>query len=422
MDQLAPALRAAGDPRRKSLCAWLLGEAREAMDVSEVLDGFGRRLVAAGVPLVRASTHIQALHSERTGTGRVWRPDNGIVEQHYGFDPEEEKAYQVSPIRTVHDSRKPLELWPQRDEINYGVLPDLKAEGVVHYWLVPLFFTDGSVQAASFSTKEKGGFLPEDMALIASLLPLYTQVLELKTVRRELAEVLSIYVGREPGSRILAGQVRRGEVSSLSAAILFADLRGFTKLSNELDNNALVSLLNRYFDCFVPPVAAQGGEVLKFIGDALLAIFPQPEGEAPVAEPRVRALAAAEEGLANLATYNAQERAGLEPLRAGIALHLGRVAYGNVGSVERQDFTVIGRDVNLVSRLASISSRLGSHPLLASQAFVKGLNRPSQALGTFRMKGFREKQPVFALPEPGAALPPAIHASVQAEASQSPAG
>jgi adenylate cyclase len=403
MDQLAPALRAAGDPRRQPLCTWLMGEARAAVDASDVLDGFGRRLIAAGLPLVRATTHIESLHSEHTGTGRVWRPDSGIVEQHYGFDPEVEKAYQVSPIRTVHDTRKPLELWPQVDILDYGVLPELKAEGIEDYHLVPLFFSDGSVQVASFATKRPGGFPPEDLALIDSLVPLYTQVLELKTVRRELAEMLSIYVGREPGSRILAGQVRRGDVSTLSAAILFADLRGFTKLSNELDDTALVGVLNRYFDCFVPPVAAQGGEVLKFIGDALLAIFPQPEGEAPVAEPRVRALAAAEQGLANMTRWNVEERSGLEPLRAGVALHLGRVAYGNVGSVERQDFTVIGRDVNLVSRLASISSRLGTHPLLASLAFVKGLNRPSQALGTFRMKGFREKQPVFSLDGSGPA-------------------
>jgi adenylate cyclase len=398
MDDLAPALRAAEDPRRKALCAWLVGKAGAAGDVSEVLEGFARRLLAAGVPLVRATTHIEALHSERTGTGRVWRPDGAIVEQHYGFDPEVEAAYQVSPIRTVHDTRKPLELWPQTDQFDYGVLPDLKAEGIHDYYLVPLFFSTGSVQAASFATKDPAGFSAADKALIDSLVPLYTQVLELKTARRELSEVLSIYVGREPGGRILAGQVRRGDVSTLSAAILFADLRGFTRLSNELDDTALVGVLNRYFDCFVPPVAAQGGEVLKFIGDAVLAIFPQPEGEAPVAEPRVRALAAAEEGLNNLERYNLAERNGLEPLRAGVALHLGRVAYGNVGSVERQDFTVIGRDVNLVSRLATISSRLGNHPLLASQAFVKGLNRPTEALGSFRMKGFREKQPVFALP------------------------
>ena len=400
MDQLAPALRAAADPRRKALCAWLLGEARESVDVSEVLEGFGRQLIAAGIPLARATTHIEALHSERTGTGRVWRPDQGIVEQHYGFDPEVEKAYQVSPIRTVHDTRKALELWPQVDILDYGVLPDLKSEGITHYSIVPLFFSDGAVQSASFATKNPEGFSPEDLALIESLLPLYTSVLELKTVRRELAEMLSIYVGREPGSRILAGQVRRGEVSTISAAILFADLRGFTKLSNELDDRALVGVLNRYFDCFVPPVAAQGGEVLKFIGDALLAIFPQPEGEAPVAEPRVRALAAAEEGLANMVRWNVEERSGQDPLRAGVALHLGRVAYRNVGSVERQDFTVIGRDVNLVSRIATISSRLGRHPLLASQAFVRGLNRPNQALGTFRMKGFKDKQPVFSLEEP----------------------
>ena len=394
MDAIAPPAEA--DPRFLPLAQWLVGAGERARGAGEVLEGYAERLVAAGLPLVRASTHIQTLHSERTGIGRVWRLGEGTVEQHYDYSSDVDRAYDVSPIKTVHDSRKWLMLWPQAEAAPYSIMPDLKADGITHYLVGPLFYSDGDVHAVTFATRQPEGFPDADVRLLKNLQGLYSRVLEIKSLRRMLNEVLSIYVGREPGGRILAGQGRRGDVTQLAAAMLYVDLRGFTQLSNEMDDASLVALLNRYFDCFVPPVVANGGEVLKFIGDAVLAIFPQPEGEAPVKEPRVRALAAAEEGLANLAALNRAHRPTDAPLKAGVALHLGRVAYGNVGSVERQDFTVIGRDVNLVSRLAALCART-DQALLLSSRFGKGLARELRPLGPFRLKGFAERQRVFAL-------------------------
>jgi adenylate cyclase len=390
------------DPRFLPLAQWLVEAGERSRGVGEVLEGYAERLVDAGLPLVRASTHIQTLHSERTGIGRVWRIGEGAVEQHYDYSTDVDRAYDASPIKTVRESRKWLSIRPQVEAAPYSILPDLKADGITHYLVGPVFYSDGDVQTVTFSTRFAEGFPEADVRLLKRLQGIYSRALEIKTLRRMLNEVLSIYVGREPGGRILAGQVRRGDVTQLAAAMLYVDLRGFTQLSNEMDDAALVALLNRYFDCFVPPVVANGGEVLKFIGDAVLAIFPQPEGEAPVKEPRLRALAAAEQGLANLAALNVLHRPPDAPLRAGVALHLGRVAYGNVGSVERQDFTVIGRDVNLVSRLAALCGRT-DQALLMSTRFAQGLKRDLRPMGPFRLKGFAERQRVYALAAEAAA-------------------
>lgn len=390
------------DPRFASLAGWLVDAGERSPTVGDLVEGFSERLLKQGVPVSRTTAHLNALHSERTGTGRIWRRDGAYEEQHFGFGILVDQSYAGSVIRQVHETRSWVALWPQRETGPYNILPDLKVEGVAHYLVGPLFFSDGSVQAASFATDRPTGFTAEDQALLQSLMPLYARMLELKTLRLTLGEILRIYVGREPGARILSGQVRRGDVTALSAAMLFVDLRGFTPLSNEMADQPLVDLLNRYFDCFVPPVADNGGEVLKFIGDAVLAVFPQPGGEAPQREPREAALAAAEEGLRRLDRLNA-ERQGERPLKAGVALHLGRVAYGNVGSIERQDFTVIGRDVNLASRLSHLGART-DEALLLSAAFARGLERPLRPLGSFRLKGFDEKQQVFALDDLAARL------------------
>lgn len=383
------------DPRLLPLMNWLVEAGETALHVGEVLEGFALQLIAHGLPLVRATTHIQTLHSDRQGTGRVWQRGRPMIEQPYGYGPQTDEAYNRSPVRKVHDTGRWLELWPQRDEAAYPIMADLKALGITHYLIAPLPYSDGTVHAVSFATDAPEGFPPEDSGLLHSLLPLYSRTLELKSQRRMLSEVLRIYVGRGPGGRILSGQVRRGDVAVVSAAMLYADLRGFTSLSNEMDDRSLVELLNNYFDCFVPPVIRNGGEILKFIGDAVLAIFPQPEGEAPIKEPRQAALDSALEGFDLLDRYNRSQRANERPLKVGIALHLGRVAYGNVGSVERQDFTVIGRDVNLVSRLAQLCART-RETLLMSPAFTRGLILPLKEMGPFRLKGFKEPQRVFA--------------------------
>lgn len=233
-----------------------------------------------------------------------------------------------------------------------------------------------------------------DTALIESLLPAFTRVMERRGLQRALRELLPIYVGRLPAERILDGQIRRGDVVGMEAAILFCDLRRSTELSVELEESVYVETLNRYFDCVVPAITRSGGEVLKFIGDGVLAIFPLPTRVDDCSHCS-GALAATDEIFTALRDLNQRQSLADGPLELGIALHEGRVAFGNVGSVERQDFTVIGQDVNLAARICALSGSLGE-PLLLSERFASRGAVEFRRVGAFSLKGFIDAQTVFA--------------------------
>src|SRR5512141_1646811 len=256
---------------------WLIDEAGFLEHFGLVLDALCERLLAAGLPLARATTHIRVVHSERIGLSRVWRRGQPTIEQHFGFDDAVEAMYLRSPIRYAHEERRRLELRPDDPAAAaYGITVDLRAAGVTHYVIFPLFFTSGRVNAASFATDRPGGFLPAEVEFIEQLLPALSRVMEIKGLERSRHELLRIYVGRLPAERILDGQIRRGDVVAMDAAILLCDLRRSTQMAVDLDEEAFVVALNRYFDCVVPAITAAGGEVLKFIGDAVLAIFEMP--------------------------------------------------------------------------------------------------------------------------------------------------
>ena len=209
-----------------------------------------------------------------------------------------------------------------------------------------------------------------------------------RVLRRGEATLLDTYVGPITGRRILAGHIRRGDVETLEAALLLCDLRDFTVLSNRLPAAQMVDRLNLYFDQVVPTITAHGGEILKFMGDAVLAFFHHEDGPAAGC---AAAFDAAHDALASIAAVS---QAGT-PLSAGVALHHGEVAYGNIGSGGRLDFTVIGRDVNLVSRIQTVCATTG-HPLLMSPRFTALLGRPgAHTIGQHPLKGFAEPMELF---------------------------
>jgi adenylate cyclase len=215
-------------------------------------------------------------------------------------------------------------------------------------------------------------------------------------LRRTASTLLDTYIGHNAGERILAGHIRRGDIEEIEAAIWTSDMRGFTALSDRMAPRALIDLLNCYFDCQVPAIEGAGGEVLKFIGDGLLAIFPIADGADP-AEVCVRALAAARRARAAVAALSPP--AGPEnfaQLGFGLALHLGRVAYGNIGGGDRLDFTCIGPAVNLAARVETLTGRLG-RVILASGDFARHCRGQFIALGEFALPGIAAAQPVFGL-------------------------
>jgi adenylate cyclase len=218
-------------------------------------------------------------------------------------------------------------------------------------------------------------------------------------LRRTAGNLLNTYVGRSAGERILAGKIRRGFLETIHAAIWLSDMRGFTMLAEQLPPRELVDLLNRYFDCQVPPIAAHGGEVLKFMGDGLLAIFPLAADGSDTGEVCRRALASAREARALIDTLDAPPGAeGGDAIRFGLALHMGEVMYGNIGGGNRLDFTCIGPAVNLAARLENVAAKL-SKTIVASAEFAGHVPGAFTPLGEFAVAGFSAPQMVFGLME-----------------------
>jgi adenylate cyclase len=372
---------------------WLLGEGARLENASDLLAGLAHRLIEIGVPVDRASTAIDTLHSEYSGVGRVWTRETGTTVRLFPHGEASDTAYRESPFYAVHQTGEwqILDL-AEVDDGQFSIIPELKAEGFTAYVVVPVFFTNGTHNGITFATRAKEGFADEDIAILRFIMPALAAVMEMRIVNKQLDQVLRIYVGDEPHRAILSGDIRRGQVKRIRSAILFADMRDYTRLSADLTPEESVELLNHFFDCLVPAIEREGGEVLKYLGDGLLAIFREPGDDLGGAAKG--ALTAALGSLEAITEANAVGRFGGKPVAAGIALHHGEAAYGNVGSGTRLDFTVIGRDVNLASRLARLNRTLGE-PLLMSKPFVDFLWGDPESLGTHALDGFPEPMEVY---------------------------
>ena len=248
-------------------------------------------------------------------------------------------------------------------------MEDMRAEGVTDYIAMPLVFIDGSVHAASWTTKQPGGFTDDQMAALKSIVPPLTRLVEVIGLRRVAAMLLDTYVGNRAGERILGGQIRRGHTETMDAAIWLSDLRGFTALSDRLSSETVVDILNQYFDCQVSAIRNHGGEVLKFMGDGLLAVFPIDEYVGDIRQVCSRVLEAAREFRASVEAMHYPIGEVHERFRFGVALHVGRILYGNIGGGNRLDFTCIGPAVNLAARLEKIAGRL-HRTIVASEGFA----------------------------------------------------
>jgi len=219
-------------------------------------------------------------------------------------------------------------------------------------------------------------------------------------LRRTATNLLDTYVGRQAGERILMGEIRRGHVEAIRAVIWLSDMRGFTATAERLPPQELVDLLNQYFDCQVPPILDHGGEVLKFMGDGLLAIFPLTGNGEDAAEVCTRALACAREAEALIDKLDAPvcvENKNM--VRFGLALHVGQVMYGNIGGGNRLDFTCIGPAVNLAARLEKVAAQMGQ-TIVASAEFAAHVPRQFIQRGECTVAGFAAPQAVFCLTVP----------------------
>ena len=374
---------------------WLIREARFLPGNTEVFDAFCQRLAAAGMPIDRVSLHQRALHPQYRGVARIWRPGRPIDENYFDHGIEKTQTYLKSPVRRATEEGESFDWRLESDDnLPFPLLKELRREGYTHYAIEPLVYAVGMVNAIAWATRQRGGFSPADLELMRSVLPSFAAIAELKALRRFIGGILTTYVGNEAGKLILDGQVRRGDVREITAALMLVDLRDFSALSDRLKPRAVIRMLNHYFDCVMGPIGAHGGEVVEIMGDGVLAMFHQ-GAERTAADACSSALAAATAGLAALAERNREH--SKTPLHAGVALHYGTVSYGNIGSGDRLDFTVIGPDVNLTARIERLCREL-DRTLIMSEAFAETLHRPMWEIGHFELRGFAKMQRLFELP------------------------
>lgn len=384
--------------RLQEIIDWLIDGARSQTEGGNVLAELCGRLLGFGIPLWRVGVFVRTLHPDVFGRAFIWRLGHQVEVKEADFTLPDSEEFQTSPLQTAIASGAMVRhRLTQNTPRNSLVLEDLRSQGLTDYVAFPLIFTDGSVHVASMTTKEPEGFSNSDIDALAKIMPAFARVAEVRALQRTSVTLLNTYVGHHTGERIMAGQIRRGHTDMLHAAVWLSDLRGFTALSDRLLPMAVVELLNRYFDCQVPAILKAGGEVLKFMGDGLLAVFPTADDARDEREICEAVLAAARE--ARTAVQGLSYAHGghmAEPLNFGLALHVGDVLYGNIGSRGRLDFTCIGPAVNLAARMEKLAGTLG-RTIVASAEFAGHARDDWADIGEYSVAGFARPQRVFGL-------------------------
>jgi adenylate cyclase len=374
---------------------WLAGGALSGEQSQDVLAELCERMVACSIPLWRVAVFVTTLHPDVMGRRFLWQAESGVTTSDALHDLTQTDDFKRSPFSTVYATRVPLRrhLADKDCAIDFDVLRDLLDQGGTDYAAFPLLFTDGSIHVATFATQQPGGFSAAQFSNIESVISPLARVAEIRALRRTAGNLIDTYVGHQTGERILAGKIRRGYVEAIRAAVWLSDMRGFTSLSEREPPQAVIERLNIYFGCQVPAILEHGGEVLKFMGDGLLAIFPIDGGQDAGAVCR-RALECARAFRGRIAALPRSNDA--DAIRFGLALHVGEVLYGNIGGGNRLDFTCIGPAVNLSARLEKVAAKLGQ-AVVASAEFASHCPEQFRSLGEHAVAGFTAPQPVFGM-------------------------
>ena len=373
------------------IAQWLLEQRSSRGDTAELVTGFAERLLALGTHVWRIRLSVLAMHPEVLGHSVQWQRGTGVSMLSAPHSIVATPSYQGSPVEAIHRGSGPIRcrLDGPAEALPYPQLEELRTQGGTDYFIAPLVFGDGRVSYISVTTDEASGFSDEQLRLFELLLPFLRVRLELESAAFSLRSLLQVYLGRNAAERVLSGQFKRGEGQVLRAAIWYCDLRGFTSLVDHTALEAVIPILDQYFECMARPIAEEGGEILKFVGDALLAVFVVGEDEGDACTRAVRAARAALEGLARL------EVARVHGLRAGVAVHLGEVMYGNIGASDRLDFTVIGAAVNEAARMESLCKELGVPLIISAEAAARARGCSLRSLGRHTLRGVSEPTELF---------------------------
>ena len=380
----------------------MLQEAPGYATSRELSAAFARQLRRAGIPVSRLAVIIQILHPQVVAFSHQWNSASGeLLEFEHNLEEMETPEYLNSPLVPIFEGAGGIRRRLDIDDpvLDFGILRDLHAEGASDYVAMPMLFSDGQINVVTMSTDRPGGFSTADLGHLYEILAVLGRIYEVHALQHKASSLLDTYLGSHAGARVLDGRIRRGDGQDIRAVIWFCDLRGSTPLALSMSRSEFLACLNDFFDCVAGAVLDHGGQVLRFIGDAALAIFPieTESGQQDLQAACEQAIAAARQAMARV--HEANEKRALEslpPIDYGIALHLGDVTYGNIGTVSRLEFTVIGEAANLAARIESLCKSL-QQPVLLSADFAACLPRQALSLGRHELKGIAEAQEVFAL-------------------------
>jgi adenylate cyclase len=377
------------DAVQAEIAAWLIGPARRELPPEAIVGGLVERLLAAGISLLRVRVGQRVANPMIGAWGVIWNRSSGTELYTVPRSILDTGAFRGSPFEAVITTRRPvrqsLEGLPPGA---HTVYLEQAAAGGTDYLVLPMEYGDGSVQGAAFTTDRPSGYTDDQVAMIEALGPAISAAMEPAAMRHSMTSLLEVYLGVGPANRVAGGAFRRGATTAIDAAVLLTDIRGYTGLSERLAPDTLLETTGRHFEAVVDAVRSEGGDVLKFIGDGVLSIFPvEQDGRRGACERAVRSIAAAFD----------RARAVTPDLPFVAALHIGPVVYGNIGSVDRLDFTVVGPTVNFVSRLETVVKTLEKRAVCSADVAQSIPAETVRSLGRHMLKGFAEPQEVFEL-------------------------
>jgi len=396
------------------LHVWAVRQGLLGAAASELFDGFCQRLVEAGLPLWRAYAAMRTLHPQWGGYGYTWQRElNAIEPAQYGRGDGQNWltspfAYLLDQARAGGEEHNPWQhlrrhLTGREAQLDFPVLEELAAAGGSDYFAqIVRFGAEGDLShgtgiAYSFAIDRPGGFRDDDLALLKAVLPALSLAMMTHAGHTIASSLLSAYLGDDAGRRVHSGEIERGSVESIRAVLWFADMRGFTTLADGTPGLEVIALLDEVFETLTAPLRSRGGQVLKFMGDGMLAIFPlMAETQAETCR---NAIHAAREAMHALDRINRARAEATKPVgEVDLALHIGEVLYGNVGAADRLDFTVIGPAVNEAARIETLCEPLGRKVLVSAEfAAAAGSCNGLQPLGHHRLRGVREPRAIYGL-------------------------
>lgn len=388
---------------------WLLTQGWQCTRVVDVVKQLAEILLRTEIPLFRLRITVRILHPMVTAMDYTWEKGSRMVTRvEVPHAVMQSAEYLNSPFLSIFEGaggiRRRLDL--PNPVLDYPILEELRDRGATDYVAMPFKFSDGQVNIITVASDRPGGFSSIELTQIYGMLPALGRVLEPHAYRHIGRTLLDTYLGRHAGGRVLEGSIKRGDGEDIYAVLWFCDLRDSTALADSMARRDFLNMLNDFFDCIAGAVLSNGGEVMQFIGDAVLAIFPingtraaamAPEDCAEHRRACRMAIQAAREAATRIAELNAEYAKSAGPrLGYGIGLHLGEVTYGNIGVPERLQFTVVGTATNEVTRIEEECKVLGTS-ILASAEFVRVLPDEWISLGSRSLRGIQNLHEVFAL-------------------------